>query len=146
MQFKTLIATAALASTTSALPAQAISMAAAVPDWTIVGLKRTCNADNSSCTWAFSVDTHTSPATPCSVTVNRGARPASQTNWNNVACGPYTLGAGWSNQFGDANAFTTLSVVNVQAKNIVYPAYEDSVLVNGQTVSPDRSYPVQKTP
>ena len=54
------------------------------------------------------------------------------------------LGSTWSGQFGENAGFQTLSVV--KAGQIVYPAYTDAELVDGQTVSPDKSFKPEAVP
>lgn len=124
----------------TALAAPAIDTRATAPQWTIVGMKRVCDAADTSCTWSFSVDTHVSAVTPCTFTVK--GKPASQTSGTGATCGVYTVTSGWSGQFGPGNGFTTLSVVDNTQKKIVWPAYTDKQLAGGAVVSPDQSYPV----
>ncbi|KAI2628504.1 small secreted protein [Hypoxylon sp. NC1633] len=132
----TILSATALAAPT---PATATSAMANVAEWTIEGLKRVCNAADTSCTWSFAIDTHTAAATPCSFTVKSGAKPAHATDSSGNICGPYTIGSGWSNYFGAGNEFTTLSVINYNAKLIIWPSYTDKVLANG-AVAPDLSF------
>ena len=122
----------------------AISMMAAVPQWTIENMKRVCNKANTQCTWTFAIDTHTAAATPCKFVV-KGAS-ASTTDSSNNKCGGYTIGSGWSGQFGPGNGFTTLSVVSNAKKLIIYPAYTDKQLAGGKVVKPDQSYTPQNLP
>ena len=58
--------------------------------------------------------------------------------------GPFTVGSGWSGQFGPGNGFTTFSVV--RGGLIAYPAYRDVQLANGKSVRPDQSYTPQNLP
>lgn len=44
------------------------------------------------------------------------------------------------------SGFTTFSVVNNARRLIAYPAYTDKEVQGGNTVSPNRSYPVQNIP
>ncbi|AEO69778.1 5ae6ead1-aae3-41a2-9ce8-1359dbdce9cb [Thermothielavioides terrestris] len=136
----------AAAGSTLAAPAlntrsEAVSAMATVPEWIIRSFTRTCNADDTSCTVSFGVDTQTAPVTNCSYTVT-GA-PASQTSTNGISCGPYTISSSWSGQFGPGNGFTTWSVVDWSQRLIVWPAYSDKELVNGVAVTPDKSYAPQ---
>ncbi|KAI8625941.1 hypothetical protein F5Y19DRAFT_448471 [Xylariaceae sp. FL1651] len=136
MQFTTTVIAAILsASTVFAAPA-------AIPNWTMQGLKRVCNAADTSCTWSFGINTNTGAAvTPCSFVVT-GA-PASQSNSNgNQACGTFSVSSGWSGQFGPGNGFTTLAVYNNANKQIAWPAYTDVELAGGKTVTPDKSWAV----
>ncbi|KAI4174436.1 MAG: hypothetical protein LQ343_002373 [Gyalolechia ehrenbergii] len=138
-----LSALAAIPSLAAPGPASSLSMmAAAAPQWTIKSFLRTCNAANTSCTYSYSIDTHAGAATPCTYTVT--GNPAARASYNNVQCGTFTISSNWSGQFGPDNGFQTLAVV--QGRTIVYPAYTDKQLVNGQVVSPDQSYAPQNLP
>jgi len=147
MQFTTaVLAVATLASGALAAPAQAVSMSANVPQWTIVSLKRPCNGADTQCTWFFGINTNDgSAATPCTIVVNAaGGQPASRTDFQDARCGRFRINGGWSGQFGPG--FTVIPVVDDAAHVIAYPAYEDAVLANGATVRPDRSYNVERVP
>ncbi|XXG95785.1 hypothetical protein Hte_002056 [Hypoxylon texense] len=136
----TLLSATALAAPT---PAASKSAMADVAQWTITSLKRVCDAADTSCTWSFGIDTHAAggaAATPCTFTVKSGALPASQTDSSGNVCGAYTVGSGWSGQFGPGNGFTTLSVVDYASKLIVWPAYTDKQLAGGAVVTPDLSF------
>ncbi|KAI1750244.1 hypothetical protein F4782DRAFT_509784 [Xylaria castorea] len=136
MQFTTATIAAILsASSVFAAPA-------GIPNWTMTGLKRVCNAADNSCAWSFGINTNTgAAATPCSFTVT-GA-PASQSNLNSAtACGTFSVTAGWSGQFGPGNGFTTLAVFNNANKQISWPAYTDAELAGGKAVNPDKSWAV----
>ena len=144
MQLKTLLLTTAAAISASAAPT-ANSVAADVPQWTIVSFTRTCDSNDTSCAYSYSIDTHTATATPCSYNITKNSdKPASQTDYNSIKCGVYTISSGWSGQFGPGNGFQTLAVTD--GKLIAYPAYADKELVNGAAVQPDRSYPAQNLP
>lgn len=131
----TLFATAALAAPAVARAETKSMMTAAT--WTIESLKRTCTSDLGSCTWEFTIDTHSGATTACSGTVT--GSPATQTDITQaIKCGDFQWTAGWSNQFGDG--FTTLAVVDNVNRLIVYPAYTDAQLVNNTVVTPDQSY------
>ncbi|KAK7751824.1 hypothetical protein SLS62_006310 [Diatrype stigma] len=139
MQFTTAIVTAILSATALAAPAPVpASQMAAVPEWSITGLKRVCTAADDSCAWSFGVDTHLAAPTACSFTVK--GKPASQTATSNQKCGPYTVGTGWDGSFGPGNGFTVLSVTDYTKKLIVWPSYTDKELAGGKVVSPDKSY------
>ncbi|KAK6064353.1 hypothetical protein SCUP234_08597 [Seiridium cupressi] len=141
MQLTTTFLAAVVAATAFAAPAAEPGLSRrADPQWTIVGLKRVCDAADTSCTWSFSVDTHLAAATACSFVVK--GKPASQTSGTGATCGPYTVTSGWSGQFGPGNGFTTLAVVDNTKKKIVWPAYTDKQLAGGAVVKPDQSYPV----
>ncbi len=118
-----------------------VSAMADVPQWKVKAFTRSCNAADTSCTVSFGIDTQTSPTTSCSYTVT--GSPASQTSTNGITCGAYTISSGWSGQFGPNNGFTTWSVVDWSKRLIVWPAYSDSELVNGVSVTPDKSYAPQ---
>ncbi|KAK4096573.1 hypothetical protein N658DRAFT_501430 [Parathielavia hyrcaniae] len=137
---------AAAAGSASAVPtldarSDTVSAMAEVPQWIIKSFTRTCNANDTSCTVSFGIDTQSAHVTACSYTVT-GA-PASRASTNGITCGPYTLSSGWSGQFGDGNGFTTWSVVDWSKRQIVWPAYSDRELVNGVAVTPDKSYAPQ---
>ncbi|KAJ5682055.1 uncharacterized protein N7477_001995 [Penicillium maclennaniae] len=134
-----LLSTALLASSAvMAAPTAAKSMMAAGPQWTIENMKRTCNGANTKCTWTFGIEVGTDAATSCTYVVQ--ATDASQANGGPVTCGDYTITSGWSGQFGPGNGFTTLSVVNGQTRQIIWPAYTDSQLAAGKVVKPDQAY------
>ncbi|KAI0104965.1 hypothetical protein GGR51DRAFT_520451 [Nemania sp. FL0031] len=136
MQFST-SAIAAILSASAVFAAPA-----AIPNWTMTGLKRVCNAADTSCTWSFGINTNTGvAATPCSFTVT--GSPASNGNLNAAkACGTFSVTAGWSGQFGPGNGFTTLAVFNNANKQIAWPAYTDAELAGGKAVTPDKSWAV----
>ena len=144
MQPSTVLLTATLAATGLAAPApESVSMKAAIPDWTIESLVRTCNAADTACEWKFGINTHLATVTPCAFTVKAAAgKKASQTDTAGNACGAFTVSAGWSGQF--VEGFTTLSVVDYAARLITWPAYTDGQLANGKAVVPDKSWPVSK--
>jgi hypothetical protein len=79
------------------------------------------------------------------LTLDQGS-PASQTDSSGNVCGGYTVGTGWSGQFGAGNGFTTLSVVKNAKKLIIYPSYTDKQLNTGKVVKPDQSYQPQNLP
>ncbi|KAI1769286.1 small secreted protein [Hypoxylon sp. FL1150] len=138
-----LSATALAAPTLSPRAATSKSAMADVAQWTIESLKRVCDAADTSCTWSFTIDTHAgdAPTTPCEFTVKgSGTQPASQTDSSGNACGAYTVGSGWSDQFGADAGFTTLSVIDYASKLIVWPAYTDKQLAGGAVVTPDLSF------
>ena len=143
MQFTTVLALlSAVAAPALAAPAAdpaTTNMMASGPQWTMQGFKRTCGG--GVCTYDYSV-LQNGKATKCNYQVK--GNPATRASYNNVKCGPYTISSNWSGQFGDANGFQTLAVVN--GKQIIYPAYTDKQLVSGQTVKPDQSYTPQNLP
>lgn len=133
----TLAATSTLATPIAATKSMAVPNAA---EWTIETFTRTC-ADTSFCDYYFFIDTHVSPVPTCNYRIYANGAIAQNTNYNGISCGIYTISSGWSGQFGPGNGFSTLAVTD--GRNIVYPAYRDVQLVDGQAVSPDQSYPVQ---
>ncbi|KAJ5160422.1 uncharacterized protein N7482_007426 [Penicillium canariense] len=138
MQFSQLLLTALFAApAVLASPVAGVSMMAAGPEWTIENMKRVCNGDNTSCTWTFGINPG-SGATACTYVVT--ANDASEANGGPSTCGAYTITSGWSGQFGPGNGFTTLSVVNDQSRQIIWPAYTDKQLAGGNVVKPDQSY------
>ncbi|CAI7608072.1 unnamed protein product [Penicillium bialowiezense] len=134
-----LLATGLFASSAFAAPAaDGKSMMAAGPQWTIQNAKRVCNTENTSCTWNFGIYPGTGAATQCTYVVK--GNTASHANGGPSNCGGYTVTSGWSGQFGEGNGFTTLSVVNNNARQIIWPAYTDKQLAGGKVVKPDQSY------
>ncbi|KAL0255060.1 hypothetical protein SLS55_009587 [Diplodia seriata] len=146
MQFTTALLGLLAASTTAfAAPAdlEAKLMTAVASKWTVTDFTRSCNGGDTSCHVSFGVNRNDGSAVQkCSYDVT-GA-PASKASYNSVACGAYTISSGWSGQFGADAGFSTLAVTD--AKQIIYPAYTDKQLVNGQVVKPDQSYAPQALP
>ncbi|KAI1780445.1 hypothetical protein F4818DRAFT_435651 [Hypoxylon cercidicola] len=147
MQLKTTILALSAAGLALAAP---LSMAADAAEWTIAGLSRTCDDADTSCVWTFAVDTAEEGVEPTPVanyTVNASdAAVASQAIGGPQVFGNFTVTSTWSGQFGDGEGFTTLSVIDFARNLIVYPAYKDTQLPNGEVVTPDQSYPVQNIP
>lgn len=106
-------------------------------DWTIQDMKRVCNGENTSCTWTFGINSG-SDTTDCTYIVE--ANDASHANGGPSTCDTYTVSSGWSGQFDPTNGFTTLSVANDEAGQIIWPAYTDEQLAGGNVVKPDQSY------
>ncbi|KAH8692764.1 hypothetical protein BGW36DRAFT_27208 [Talaromyces proteolyticus] len=139
MQFTQILVLLAASSTAFAAPvASTKSMMAASAEWTIQSMKRVCATDNSSCTWTFGIYDGVDAATACTYVVT--ADNASEANGGPSNCGVYTVTSGWSGQFGEGNGFTTLSVVDNNKREIVWPAYTDKQLESGNVVTPDQSY------
>ncbi|OAA70283.1 hypothetical protein ISF_02257 [Cordyceps fumosorosea ARSEF 2679] len=137
MQFSKILF--ALAATASAAP-----LAAREPDWIIQGLSRTCDAQDTSCTWNFSINDQQSEPTGCVYEVHAaGGQPASRSNGGPVTCGPYTVTSGWSGQFGEGAGFTTFAVHDYARNEIGYPAFTDSEVAAGNV--PDKAFHVEKT-
>ncbi|KAI1461166.1 hypothetical protein F4805DRAFT_315731 [Annulohypoxylon moriforme] len=149
MHFPTILTTLLLSATSSL--AAPLSMAAPnAAQWTIESLKRTCDDGDTSCVWTFGINTGEDGVAATSVTnytVNAtDSAPASRAIGQAQKFGNYTVTSTWSGQFGEGEGFTTLSVIDYDKGLIVYPAYKDTQLVNGQVVTPDQSYPVQNLP
>lgn len=157
MKFTTVLAAAAFSASALAAPAaNTVSQMAATSQWvrsqtshtpdqsnrltqrsqTITNMKRTCGG--GTCTWNFGIKDG-STTTPCTFQVH--GSPATNTDSTGNKCSFYTVSTGWSDQFGANNGFTTLSVVNNNKKQIIYPSYTDKQLgVAGKVVKPDQSY------
>ncbi|KAF2144911.1 uncharacterized protein K452DRAFT_284290 [Aplosporella prunicola CBS 121167] len=144
MQFTNALIAAIMATVVAAAPTPADKLMTdtQAAQWTIKSFTRSCNQADTSCHVSFSVDTKNGAPQACSYDVS--GQPASRTDYNSVACGPYTISSGWSGQFGPDAGFSTLAVTN--GKQIIYPAYTDKQLVNGQAVAPDQSYAPQNLP
>ncbi|KAM7201185.1 hypothetical protein V8F20_004931 [Naviculisporaceae sp. PSN 640] len=115
----------------------------AITTWTITSFERTCSPDNTYCTITFGIDDDGSNSGRCQINISRPGGLASQASYNNQTCGgkgSYTVGSSWSGQFGADKGFTTLSVVDTVNMLIVWPAYSDAEVKNGQYVVPDKSY------
>ncbi|KAK2616218.1 hypothetical protein QQS21_000850 [Conoideocrella luteorostrata] len=126
-------------------PAEKSMMAADIPQWTIEGLKRSCNADQ--CNWTFQINPKIFSRTPVNFVVKRsGNTPPTQNNGGAQNFGDYTITSGWSGQFGPDNGFTTFAVVDNKNRRIAYPSYTDREVKDGNVVNPDRSYGVQSLP
>ncbi|XDG03018.1 hypothetical protein ABKA04_002633 [Annulohypoxylon sp. FPYF3050] len=150
MYFPTTLLTTLLLSATTSL-ARPISMAAPnAAQWTIESLKRTCDDGDTTCVWEFGINTGEDGVAATSVanyTVNAtDSAPASRAIGQAQKFGNYTVTSTWSGQFGEGEGFTTMSVIDYDKGLIVYPAYKDTQLANGQVVTPDQSYPVQSLP
>ncbi|KAK0641419.1 hypothetical protein B0T16DRAFT_448881 [Cercophora newfieldiana] len=138
MQYSTILISL-LATAVSAAPAP-VSARADVKPWVFKSFTRTCNAADTACTVSFGIDTQTGHGDiACKYTV-QGA-PASRAHAA-ASCGPFTVTSDWSGQFGDDKGFTTWAVVDTN-KQIAFPSYPDSDLVNGKAVSPDRAFAPQ---
>ncbi|KAI1494856.1 hypothetical protein F5X96DRAFT_614769 [Biscogniauxia mediterranea] len=140
MKFATAFLSLLSATASLAAPVAEVKSMTAAGQWTVEGMKRVCDAADTSCTWTFAINTGTAPATACSFTVT--GSPASRTNSNGHVCGPYTISTGWDGQFGEGNGFTVLAVVDQAAKLIAWPSYTDKQLAGGNVVTPDQSWAV----
>ncbi|SMR54943.1 unnamed protein product [Zymoseptoria tritici ST99CH_3D1] len=144
MQFSTtVLAILATAGTSFAAPAPvpdvAVSKMVSNAQWTIRDFKRQCA--NGSCSFTYAID-NGATVTGCAYSVAaNGGKSADQTDYSNIKCGDYTIGSGWSGQFGPGNGFTTLSVVD-SSRKIIYPSYSDAAIANAGNgpVKPDQSY------
>jgi hypothetical protein len=106
--------------------------------WYFLNVSHACDAADTSCTWSFAIDTTDGSGkavVPCSFTVK--GSPASQTDLKapGATCGPYTVTAGWSGQFGPGNGFTVLAVIDYANNLRSYPSWPDSALTNGKVVA-----------
>lgn len=135
MKFITLLTLAATVLAAPRLPA--------IKPWTIEGVKRSCDAADTKCTWHFTVNTHSEGITPTNVDfvveASNGA-PASRSVGKPSAFGKFTVTSAWSDAFGDAHGWTTLSLVDNDRKLITFPAYTDEQVRGGATVRPDQTY------
>ena len=136
----TLLAASSVMAAPVAAPEAAKSMMAASAQWTVESLKRVCDTENTSCTWTFGVDTGATTQKVSYVVKEDGDVGASNANGGPATFGDFTITSGWSGQFGEGNGFTTLSVVDNNLKQIIYPAYTDKQLADGKVVTPDQSY------
>ncbi|KXJ87887.1 hypothetical protein Micbo1qcDRAFT_215126 [Microdochium bolleyi] len=129
---------------TASSTAEEVSMMAASPPWTIEAMKRDCNKDNTRCKWSFRINDKSGAApVKCAFTIDQkpgSVRPASQTDGRGFDCGVYRVGQGWDGSFGQGNGFATLSVVNRNTRNIIWPGYTDKQLAGGRVVRPNQSY------
>lgn len=139
MQITQLLLTTLFASSAVlAAPVAGVSMMASGPEWTIENMKRVCNKKDTSCTWTFGIEVGSGATTSCTYVVK--ASDASHANGGPSDCGVFTITSGWSGQFGEGNGFTTLSVVDNNSRQIIWPAYTDKQLEGGHVVKPDQSY------
>ncbi|KAG8412265.1 hypothetical protein J3458_014451 [Metarhizium acridum] len=146
---QTIVAALFAASSVVAAPAptEKSMMVQGIPEWTIEGVHRWCNWENTQCNWKFTINPKIYSPTPVNFVVkNAGATPAAQNNGAAQNFGDYTITSGWSGQFGPGNGFTTFAVVDNKNRRIAYPAYRDAQVENGQVVSPDLSFQPQALP
>lgn len=146
----TLFATAALASPTSrnanSKRREVKSLQADVPEWTVEELVRTCNDEDTKCTWTFGINTNDdSDVVDCEYVVE--GDPASETPGTTPqSCGPFSITSGYDSGDAEGNGFTVLSVVNYKIGKLIYAGYNDRLLKNGETVDPDLSWIVYDLP
>ncbi|KAI1262279.1 hypothetical protein F5Y18DRAFT_155052 [Xylariaceae sp. FL1019] len=140
--------------TIPSLAAAAVMSTFASTEWTLQGLYRVCDSEDTSCTWTFRINTNEAgvDVTPCLYVVyslmngTNSTIPASQADGGPTTCGAFNITSGWSDQFGADQGFTTLSVVDYVNMLIVWAGYTDAIVANEALVSPDLSFPVQMLP
>lgn len=113
------------------------------PEWTLENFTRSCNDDDTKCTWTFGINTNEegSEVVDCEYIVE--GDPASQTPGTKPqACGVFTVTSGYDAGDAPGNGFTVLSVVNYEIEKIIYAGYNDRWLENGEPVDPDMSWVV----
>ncbi|KAG6033345.1 hypothetical protein E4U41_006937 [Claviceps citrina] len=144
---QTVLAALLAASTSLGAPLAAeksMMVDATIPDWTIEGAVRNCDAADNQCVVEFKINPKRFSPTPVRfVTGRNGDTGASRNSGAAQTFGDYTVTSGWSGQFGPGNGFTTFSVVDNKNRLITYPSYTDVQLTNGRVVSPDQSYKPQ---
>lgn len=148
MQITQTLVAAILAATAFAAPAPAAeaskSMMADAPQWTMENFKRVCNTADTTCTYTFKINTTGSSTVNCKYVHN--GKPASKTSGGPATCGKFAITSGWSGQFGADKGFTTLSVVQQETRQIIWPAYTDKQLAGGKVVTPNQAYAPQSLP
>ncbi|KEY71774.1 hypothetical protein S7711_06529 [Stachybotrys chartarum IBT 7711] len=143
---QSILVSMSLATTAFSAPARLMSLA---EEWTIESLSRTCNEEDTSCTWTFSINTHADGVEPTDVVyvVNATASaPASRAIGGPSSHGIFTVTSTWSDYFGIEDAWTTMSVIDYERGVLVYPAYLDTQLAGGEVVEPDQTYVVESIP
>ncbi|KAM3499506.1 hypothetical protein MY10362_007240 [Beauveria mimosiformis] len=132
---KTLFTVAVAATATAAAPLEARD-----PDWIIQGLSRSCDGQDSSCTWRFAINSQLTSPTACTYVVNAsGGKPASRSKGGPVQCGDFRVTSDWSGQF--VVGFTTFAVFDTKKNLIAYPAYNDDEIAAGNV--PDKPFHVE---
>ena len=135
--------------TATALAAPARFMPLAAEEWTIESLKRVCDDDDTTCKWTFSVNTHAEDVEPTEVTYVVNATDdtvASRAIGGPVEASIFTITSTWTDYFGIEEAWTTLSVIDYERGVLVYPAYKDKQLEDGEVVEPDQTYVPENIP
>ncbi|KAM3513780.1 hypothetical protein MY11210_002593 [Beauveria gryllotalpidicola] len=136
MHFSKTLFTVAVAATASA----AAPLETRVPDWIIQGLSRSCDGQDSSCTWNFAINNQETAPTACTYVVNASnGKPASRSVGGPVQCGDYRITSDWSGQF--VVGFTTFAVLDTTKNLIAYPAYNDDEIAAGNV--PDKPFHVE---
>lgn len=144
MYFTTLLAFA-----TAALAAPARFMSQAAEEWTIESLSRTCTDELDQCVWTFTVNTYAEDVEPTEVRyVINGTddTPATRAIGGPSEYGVFTVTSNWSDYFGEDEAWTTLSVIDYERGVLVYPAYTDVQVEEGEVVEPDQTYVPEALP
>ena len=141
MQYSTLLAVLATATSAMAVPLSARSNT-----WTIQSFQRVCATDGGPCNYSYAINVNDgSEPTECAYTITGSIEdPPARKTYQDIYCGDFRIGSTWSGQFGDDQGFQTLSVVN--GAEIIYPAYTDAQLASGGVVTPDQSYQTQALP
>lgn len=122
-------------------------------DWKIKNFNRKCtnggNGNDESkdkdCTIRFEIEQPGKSTSKCEYKIDSLRASISNHKCNDNG-NEYNIGAQWSDFFGPDKGFTTLSVVDQKNKRIVWPAYSDTELKNGQNFSPDKTYKSQEVP
>ncbi|KAI6374396.1 hypothetical protein MCOR25_003185 [Pyricularia grisea] len=122
-------------------------------DWKIKNFNRKCtsggNGNDESkdkdCTIKFEIEQPGKSSSKCEYKIDTLRASISNHKCNDNG-NEYNIGAQWSDFFGADKGFTTLSVVDQKNNRIVWPAYSDTELKNGQNFSPDKTYKSQEVP
>lgn len=118
----TLFAAVMAATTVSAAPVADSKVQARDPDWLFQGMKRTCDDQDTSCTWEFTINNQIDAPVGCTLVVNAsGGSPASQSPGGPVNCGDFTTTSGW-----DPKGFTVVTTYSHSHDLITYPSWDDN--------------------
>ncbi|CAI6088517.1 unnamed protein product [Clonostachys chloroleuca] len=118
-------------------------------EWTIESMQRVCNDNDTSCTWTFRVNTHAEGIKPTSVEYivkSTNNTTASRSIGGPSKFGIFTVTSTWRDYFGLEGAWTTLSVIDYGRRLLVYPAYTDKQVEDGDVVKPDQVYVPENVP
>jgi hypothetical protein len=136
-------ASSAAQSAASAVSTKAASSGATVANgltWTIENLSRYCASDKSGCDYNFNLTASDNrPAQACTI-VRLDVKDAPTESWKDIACtanSPIKISWGYDAQFGAANAFATVVVVNEQEKAMAYFGVAN---INSQPVTAGNPY------
>ncbi|KAK4163705.1 hypothetical protein QBC43DRAFT_212311 [Cladorrhinum sp. PSN259] len=137
--------TVILLTTISALLPSTIANPIAVPvlpdqqeeRWLVTDTHRICDHFDTFCSWAFQIRTNIGryAPVPCAVPVRDDKEnriPASHGHAEDYKCGPYQVSVRWEGMFGAGNGYTTLAIVDHQAKLGIWPAYADWQVEGGK--------------